>query len=176
MIKKGLLLRILRKKVLIFKISTQIFLKIRRGLTPPFKIQGGCDPPTPPTLAPLINIMLCLLRGSTAVKHSTKYKKKYFFYIFLFKNLFIFICNKFYDVLNIINYFNLHLTMQYIYHSYHGKQLFYSQKTLISWQNSNIFFKKHSAHIHIIISSYIKTSLYSIFNALKIMLIYIALS
>ena len=33
----------------IFKISTQIFLKIRGGSTPPSKIQGGgCDPPNPP--------------------------------------------------------------------------------------------------------------------------------
>ena len=47
-IKKGLLLRILLKKSLIFIISTQIFLKIRGGLTPPSKIQGGLRPPNPP--------------------------------------------------------------------------------------------------------------------------------
>ena len=49
-IKKGLLLRNLGKKSPLFKISTQIFLKIRGGSTPPFKIQGGLRPPQPPLL------------------------------------------------------------------------------------------------------------------------------
>ena len=32
----------------LFKISTQIFIKIRGGSTPPSKIQGGLRPPNPP--------------------------------------------------------------------------------------------------------------------------------
>ena len=56
-IKNGLILKIVRKKSLLFKISTQIFLKIRGGgsTSPLPKFRGGCDPlQLPPTLAPLI--------------------------------------------------------------------------------------------------------------------------